>query len=204
MVIVCFDLEGIFTPEIWISVANATGIEDLKLTTRDEPNYEKLMSKRLEILREHDITLTDIQNITATMDILPGAREFMEWIRSVAQIVVITDNYIEFLRSLLKKLEYPMCFCHYLETDKKGIITNYRLRIKDMKRKAIQTFKNLNYSVIAVGDSYNDIDMLKEAEHGILFRPPQNVIEEFPEFPVVNEYSELKKILSNHLGISDS
>ena len=202
MYVVCFDLEGIFTPEIWITVAEATGIDDLKITTRDEPDYDKLMKKRLEILREHNVTLQDIQKITAKMELLPGAKEFMSWIRSIAQVVVITDNYREFLRSLLKKLDYPMCFYHHLETDKNGIITDYHLTTKDMKRKVVQAFKDMNCDVIAVGDSYNDIEMLKEAEHGILFKPPQNVVNEFPEFPVVNDYSNFKEVLSNHLGMS--
>lgn len=202
MYVVCFDLEGIFTPEIWITVAEATGIDDLKITTRDEPDYDKLMKKRLEILREHNVTLQDIQKITAKMELLPGAKDFMNFIRSIAQVVVITDNYKEFLRSLLKKLDYPMCFYHHLETDKNGIITDYHLTTKDMKRKVVQAFKDMNCDVIAVGDSYNDIEMLKEAEHGILFKPPQNVVNEFPEFPVVNDYSNFKEILSNHLGMS--
>lgn len=202
MYVVCFDLEGIFTPEIWITVAEATGIDDLKITTRDEPDYDKLMKTRIEILREHNVTLQDIQKITAKMELLPGAKEFMSWIRSIAQVVVITDNYKEFLRSLLKKLDYPMCFYHHLETDKNGIITDYHLTTKDMKRKVVQAFKDMNCDVIAVGDSYNDIEMLKEAEHGILFKPPQNVVNEFPEFPVVNDYSNFKEVLSNHLGMS--
>lgn len=202
MYVVCFDLEGIFTPEIWITVAEATGIDDLKITTRDEPDYDKLMKKRLEILREHNVTLQDIQKITAKMELLPGAKEFMSWIRSIAQVVVITDNYREFLRSLLKKLDYPMCFYHHLETDKNGIITDYHLTTTNMKRKVVQAFKDMNCDVIAVGDSYNDIEMLKEAEHGILFKPPQNVVNEFPEFPVVNDYSNFKEVLSNHLGMS--
>lgn len=198
MFIVCFDLEGLFTPEIWISIAEATGIDELKLTTRDEPDYDKLMKRRLEILKENGITIKQIQKMIADIQLLSGAKEFLKWVRSMAQVVIVTDNYIEFLRPLLKKLSYPMCFCHHLEIDKKGIITNYHLRIKDMKKKAVQTFKNMNYKIIAVGDSYNDMEMLKEAEYGILFRPPQNVIEDFPEFPVVNEYSELKDIIKSY------
>jgi len=204
MFIICCDLEGIFVPEIWIKLAEATGIDELKLTTRDEPDYDKLMKNRLKILREKHITLKNIQKITEEMDLLTGAKEFMSWIRSVSQVVVLTDNYEEFLNSLLKKLDYPLCFCHHLETDEKGFISKYRLITKDMKRKAVQSFKNLNYDVIAVGDSYNDIKMLKEAKHGFLFRPPNNVKEEFPEFPVINEYSEFRKLLENHLGISEN
>ncbi len=202
MFVVCFDLEGVFTPEIWITVAEATGIDELKITTREEPNYDKLMKKRIELLRLNKINLKDIQTIISKMELLPGAEEFMGWIRSVAQVAVITDNYKEFLMPLLKKLGFPLCFHHQLEVDENGMISNYHLTTKDMKKKAVQFFRDMNYKVIAVGDSYNDIDMLKEAEHGILFKPPQNVIDEFPEFPVVNNYSDFKVILSNHLRIS--
>jgi phosphoserine/homoserine phosphotransferase len=200
MHVVCFDLEGVFTPEIWISVAEATGIEELKITTREEPDYDKLMNRRLNILRKKDIKVEEIQRIIAKMELLPGAKEFMYWIRSLAQIVVITDNYKDFLMPLLKKLGYPMCFHHDLEI-KNNIIMNYHLTTNNMKKKVVQAFKSMNCKVIACGDSYNDIEMLKEADHGILFKPPQNVIDEYPEFPVVDEYSKFKAILSNHLGL---
>jgi len=202
MYIVCFDLEGIFTPEIWISIAEATNIEELRLTTRDVPDYDNLMKSRLKLLKENEITLKDIQSIIARMELLEGAKSFMRWIRSVAQVAIITDNYKEFLRPFMKKLGYPLTFCHHLEIDKNDMIIDYHLRTNDMKRKAIQTFKSMNYNVIAVGDSYNDIDMLKEAEYGIFFRPPKNVIKDFPEFPVVNEYTDLRKLLANHMGLS--
>lgn len=204
MFIVCFDLEGIFTPEIWICVAEACGIEELKLTTRDEPDYDKLMERRLLILENNNIILKDIQNIVANLELLPGAKIFMDWIRSVAQVAVVTDNYKEFLRPFMKKLGYPMCFCHHLKTDKTGLIKSYHLRTEDMKRKAVKSFKSLNYNIIAVGDSYNDIKMLKEAEHGILFKPPKNVVEDFPEFPVVNDYTELKNLLANHMDLANN
>ncbi|MFX1338018.1 MAG: bifunctional phosphoserine phosphatase/homoserine phosphotransferase ThrH [Promethearchaeota archaeon] len=202
MDVVCFDLEGVFTPEIWISVAEATGIDELKITTRDEPDYDKLMKTRLEILKKKGITIGTIQKIIAKMELLPGAKEFMTWVRSVAQIVVITDNYKDFLNPLLKKLDYPMCFHHDLEIDKNGIITDYHLTTNNMKKKVVQAFKSMNCMVIACGDSYNDIDMLKEADYGILFKPPQNIMDDFPEFPVVYDYNNFKKTLSNHLGIS--
>ncbi|TFG29446.1 MAG: bifunctional phosphoserine phosphatase/homoserine phosphotransferase ThrH [Promethearchaeota archaeon] len=200
MYIVCFDLEGIFTPEIWISIAEATDIDELKLTTRDEPDYDKLMKRRIKLLKENGINIKQIQNIIRQMQLLPGAKKFMRWIRTVAQVAIITDNFKEFLRPLMKKLGYPLTFCHHLEIENDMII-DYHLRIKDMKRRAIQTFKNMNFNIIAVGDSYNDIEMLREAEYGVFFRPPENVIKEFPEFPFVNEYSDLKKLLSNHMGI---
>ena len=202
MYVVCFDLEGVFTPEIWISVAEATKIDELKLTTREEPDYDKLMKKRIELLRRNGINLKRIQEIVSKMELLPGAEKFMNWIRSVAQVAVITDNYKEFLMPILKKLGYPLCFHHQLEVDENGSIVNYHLTTKDMKRKAVQFFRDMNYKVIAVGDSYNDIDMLKAAEQGILFKPPQKITEEFPEFPVVNNYADFKAILSNHLGVA--
>jgi phosphoserine/homoserine phosphotransferase len=203
MFVVCFDLEGIFTPEIWIRVAEAIGIDELRITTRDEPDYDRLMKRRIEILKKNNITLKNIQNIVAKMELLSGAKEFMDWVRSITQVVIITDNYKEFLNPLLKKLGYPMCFYHRLEIDNKGFITNYQLTVKNMKRKVVQAFKGINCKVIAVGDSYNDIEMLKEADYGILFKPPQNIVQEFSEFIIVNEYSHFKKVLANHLGIAE-
>ena len=201
MQILLFDLEGVFTPEVWINVALSTGIDELKVTTRDEPDYNKLMKRRLKILKENNITLKDIQEIIAGMELLPGAKEFMEWVRSVAQVIVVTDSYVEFATPLLEKLGYPTCFCHNLETNGNGIITDYKLRINDMKKETVKALKQMNYDVIAAGDSYNDVAMLLEADHGILFRPPDKVAEEFPQFPVVKDYSEFKKIVTNHLGL---
>lgn len=204
MFIVCFDLEGVFTPEIWINVALKTGINELKLTTRDISDYDILMKRRLEILKEHDISLTDIQNVIRGMDLLSGAKKFFEWIRSVAQVIIATDSFIEFSMIFMKKLNFPTLFCHSLETDKDDIISNYKLRINNMKKQTVIGLKNLNYDVIAVGDSYNDIPMLFEAKYGILFRPSINVVKEFPQFPVVSEYSELKQLLSDYLDLSDN
>jgi phosphoserine/homoserine phosphotransferase len=203
MFVVCLDLEGVFTPEVWINVALKMGIPELKLTTRDEPNYDKLMKRRLKILREHGITLKRIQEVIAGMELLPGAKEFLDWLRSMTQVIIVTDSYIEFAMPLIKKLGYPILLCHDLETDEQNIIINYHLRIRNMKKKTVQAFKEMNYIVIAVGDSYNDMDMLIEANQGILFRPPENIIKEFPQFPTVIEYSDLKKRLSNHLGLSE-
>ncbi len=203
MFLVCFDLEGVFTPEVWIAVSKSTGIDELNLTTRDISDYDVLMKKRLAILKENRITLKDIQKIISNMELLPGAKKFLDWIRSQAQIIILTDSFIEFVVPFMKKLDYPFCCCHNLETDEDGIIKDYKIRIKDMKKNTVIAFKNLNYDIIAAGDSYNDTKMLVEAKHGILFRPPQNVIEEFPQFPVVNEYSELKTLISNYLDLSD-
>ena len=201
MEILLFDLEGVFTPEVWINVALKTGIDDLKVTTRDEPDYNKLMKRRLKILKENGITLKKIQQIIAGMELLPGAREFIDWVRTITQVIVVTDSFVEFAMPLLEKLGYPTCFCHNLEINGEGIITDYKLRIENMKKETVKALKQMNYKVIATGDSYNDVAMLIEADNGILFRPPDNVVEEFPQFPVVMDYSELKKIITNHLGL---
>jgi len=203
MYIVCFDLEGVFTPEVWIAVSKATGIDELKLTTRDISDYDVLMRNRIAILKKNNITLKDIQKIISKMDLLPGAKEFLDYIRSVAQIVIVTDSFIDFVMPFMKKLGFPMCFCHNLEVNEEGLITGYKIRISEMKKKTVLAFKKLNFEVIAAGDSYNDVSMLLEAKHGILFRPPKNVVEQFPELPVVNEYDELKDLISKYLGFSD-
>ena len=201
MFIVCLDLEGVLTPEIWEEVAKATKIDELMLTTRDIPDYNILMKRRLKILKDNHITLYDIQKIISRIELLPGALEFVDWLKSVTQLVITTGSFSEFTKPLMKKLGFPFILCHSLETDDKGMIINYNLRITDMKRKTVIAFKKMNYDVIAVGDSYNDIGMLKEAEFGILFRPPINIKKEYPEFPAVTEYSELKDIIINHIGL---
>lgn len=201
MFVVCLDLEGVFTPEIWEIVAMETDIKKLSLTTRDIPDYDKLMKQRLEILRDNNITLNDLQKIISNMEILPGAAEFLKWIRSNTQAIIVTDSFVEFLKPLAQKLNFPVIFCHDLEIDKDGFIINYNLRLKDMKKKTVSAFKSLNYTVIAIGDSYNDIGMLNEADYGILFKPPENVKGEFSHFPVSTKYTELKSFISNHLGI---
>ncbi|MFX1326442.1 MAG: bifunctional phosphoserine phosphatase/homoserine phosphotransferase ThrH [Promethearchaeota archaeon] len=201
MDIVCLDLEGIFTPEIWEVVAATSGINQLKLTTRDIPDYDILMRERLKILEDNNISLKDIQEIISKIDLLPGALEFSNWLRSNAQVIIVTDSFIEFIQPFAEKLSYPFIFCHNLEINENGMIVNYKLRHKDMKKKTVNAFKNMNYNIIAVGDSYNDIGMLKKADYGILFKPPENVVREFPEFPVITNYSKLKTLISNHLGI---
>jgi phosphoserine/homoserine phosphotransferase len=203
MYIVCFDLEGVFTPEVWIAVSKATGIDALKLTTRDISDYDVLMKNRIAILKKNKITIEAIQKIISNMELLPGAKEFLDYIRTIAQVVIVTDSFIEFVMPFMKKLGFPMCFCHNLEIDKEGIITDYKIRISEMKKKTVLALKKLNYEVIAAGDSYNDVSMLLEAKHGILFRPPKLVVEQFPEFPVANEYEELKNLISKYLGFSN-
>jgi len=200
MYIVCFDLEGVFTPEVWIAVSKATGISDLKLTTRDISDYDVLMKKRIAILKKNKITIENIQEIISNMDLLPGAKEFLDHIRTIAQVVIVTDSFIEFVMPFMKKLGFPMCFCHNLEIDEDGMITDYKIRTNEMKKKTVLAFKKLNYEVIAAGDSYNDVSMLLEAKHGILFRPPKNVVEQFPELPVVKEYDNLRDLISKYLG----
>ncbi|MFX0058570.1 MAG: bifunctional phosphoserine phosphatase/homoserine phosphotransferase ThrH [Candidatus Hodarchaeota archaeon] len=202
MYIACLDLEGVFTPEIWISVAEATGIEELKLTTRDEPDYDKLMKRRLNILKSHEITLYDIQRVISNMDLLPGAKDFMEWLHSIMEVIIVSGTYIEFAKPLMKKLGFATLFCHSLKVSGNGMIDSYILRIKDMKKNTVEKLKDLNYKVLSIGDSYNDIAMLKEADFGILFRPPPNVIEEYPKFPIAYEYSDLKRIICDYLGVS--
>jgi phosphoserine/homoserine phosphotransferase len=201
MYIVCFDLEGVFTPEVWIAVSKATRIEELKLTTRDISDYDVLMKNRIAILKQNKITINQIRDIISNMDLLPGAREFLDDLRTMVQVVIVTDSFNEFVMPFMKKLGYPTCFCHNLEIDNTGIITDYKIRINEMKKNTVIALRRLNYEVIAAGDSYNDVSMLLEAKHGILFRPPEKVVEQFPEIPVVNEYNELKGLITKYLGI---
>ncbi|MCU0613529.1 MAG: bifunctional phosphoserine phosphatase/homoserine phosphotransferase ThrH [Desulfobacterales bacterium] len=195
MHIVCSDLEGVFVPEIWINVAKKTGIEELKLTTRDISDYDVLMKKRLNILKENRLKLKDIQDVIHKMDPLPGAVEFLNWLRSQTQVIVVSDTFVQFAGPLMKKLGYPTLFCHTLEISENNSVTGYKLRQEEGKKKTVQALRSLKYNIIAVGDSYNDINMLKEADMGILFCPPQNVIDEFPELPVTTDYGQVKQIL---------
>jgi len=206
MHIVCSDLEGVFVPEIWINVAEKTGIEELRLTTRDISDYDVLMKRRLAILDENGLKINDIKAVIATMSPLEGAVEFLNWLRSRTQIIVVSDTFDQFARPLMEKLGWPTLFCHTLSIAPDGFITDYVLRQKDAKREAVVSLKSMNYNTIAMGDSYNDITMLKEADNGILFNPPDNVKNEYPEFPVTFSYEELKniieEILSNNINQS--
>jgi phosphoserine/homoserine phosphotransferase len=200
MQIVCSDLEGVFVPEIWINVAERTGIEALRLTTRDISDYDVLMKKRLGILAENNLKLKDITDVIATMAPLPGATEFVQWLRSQTQLIVLSDTFEEFAKPLMAKLGWPTLLCHSLSVDAEGSVTDYILRQHDPKMRAVQAFQALNYEVIAMGDSYNDTSMLQTADRGILFRPPQNVVAEFPQFPVARSYEELKALIASALG----
>ena len=192
MEIACLDLEGVLIPEIWINFAERTGIEELRLTTRDVPDYDALMTRRLSILAENDLGLADIQEVVGGMAPLPGAGEFLDWLRERAQVVILSDTFYQFAAPLMRQLGWPTLFCHRLEIGEGGRVTNYHLRQKDGKRRAVKAFHQLNFRVIAAGDSYNDTTMLSEADAGILFQPPDNVIEEFPQFPVTRTYDELR------------
>lgn len=192
MYIVCCDLEGVFVPEIWINVAEKTGISELRLTTRDISDYDVLMKRRLRILDREQLKISDIQNVIAELYPLEGAVQFLDWLRSTVQVIIVSDTFVQFAGPLMKKLGWPTLLCNSLVIAPDGRVEGYSLRQKDGKKKAVISLKSLNYKVIAVGDSYNDIMMLKESDKGILFRPPDNVVNEFPEFPVTYNYDELK------------
>lgn len=195
MYIVCSDLEGVFVPEIWINVAEKTGISELRLTTRDISDYDVLMKKRLKILDRENLKISDIQNVIAGLYPLEGAVQFLDWLRSTVQVIIVSDTFVQFAGPLMKKLGWPTLFCNSLDIGQDGRVEGYSLRQKDGKKKAVISLKSLNYKVIAVGDSYNDITMLKESDKGILFRPPDNVVNEFPELPVTYNYDELKRLI---------
>ena len=195
MNIVCSDLEGVFVPEVWINVALKTGIEELKLTTRDISDYDVLMKKRLGILAENKLTLRDITDVIATLEPLDGAVDFLDWLRRETQVIIVSDTFTQFAGPLMEKLKMPTLFCNTLVVGDDGTVVDYTLRQPDGKRKTVLALKSLNYRITAMGDSYNDISMLKEADCGILFRPPPNVVAEFPQFPVTTDYVQLKERL---------
>ncbi len=191
MEIVCLDLEGVLTPEVWVNVAERTGIHELRLTTRDIPDYDVLMRRRLALLDQHHLKLSDIQAVIDSLGLLEGAREFLDWLRERFQVIILSDTFYEFAVPFMRQLGWPALLCHRLEV-KDDRVVNYLIRQPDAKRCAVQAFHNLRFRVIAAGDSYNDVAMLKEADAGIFFRPPPRVMEEFPQFPVTHTFEELR------------
>ena len=196
--VVTLDLEGVLVPEIWIAFAEKTGIEGLRRTTREEPDYDVLMQYRLDILRENNLKLADIQEVIASLSPLTGAKDFLDELRAKTQVVILSDTFQQFAEPLMRQLDWPTLFCHHLEVEN-DVITNYCLRQPDQKCKSVEAFRSLNFQVIAAGDSYNDTTMLSAADHGILFRAPDNVKEEFGNFPAVEEYDELMELIDQHL-----
>jgi phosphoserine/homoserine phosphotransferase len=198
--ILATDLEGVLVPEIWIAVAERTGISELRLTTRDISDYDVLMQGRLRILRERGLSLADIQSTIATLEPLQGAVDFLRWLRTRAQCIVLSDTFYEFAAPLMAKLDYPTLFCNTLEVDSGNMVVGYRLRQLDGKRAAVAALQSISFRVVAVGDSYNDTTMLAQADQGILFRPPDNVVAEFPHFPVMHDYAELRAAIEAQLA----
>ena len=196
MELVCLDLEGVLIPEIWIAFAEKTGIESLKKTTRYEPDYDVLMRYRLQILKDHGLTLQDIQAVIATLEPLPGAKAFVDWLNRNFQVIILSDTFYEFSAPLMKQLGWQTLLCHRLETDENCIVVDYHLRQKDPKRAAVQALHSLNYRIFAAGDSYNDTSMLAEADVGFLFHAPIKVKEEFPQFQAVDEYQDLQRLIA--------
>ncbi|MFK8020071.1 MAG: bifunctional phosphoserine phosphatase/homoserine phosphotransferase ThrH [Pseudomonadales bacterium] len=193
MEIACLDLEGVLVPEIWIGLAERTGIEELRATTRDIPDYSQLMRQRLALLEQHGLGYKDLQEVISGLEPLPGAIEFVDWLRERFQLVILSDTFYEFAKPLMRQLGWPTLLCHKLKIDGNGRVVDFVLRQEDPKRHAVMALQGLHYRVIAAGDSYNDTTMLSQAEAGILFSAPKNVIAEFPQFPAVHDYDALRK-----------
>ena len=196
MYIACLDLEGVLFPEVWIHVAQKTGIDELKLTTRDISDYDELMGIRLKIIEEKKLTLKDIQDTINTMEPFPGALDFLNWLRDTCQVIILSDTFDSFARPIMKKLSMPTIFCHSLGTNDQNMITSYQLRISDPKTKAVDAFRSLNFQTIAVGDSFNDVGMLQRADHGIFYRPPAEISAQYSQIPVAQDYQSLKALIS--------
>ncbi len=192
MELACLDLEGVLVPEIWIAFAERTGIAELRATTRDIPDYDVLMKQRLALLDQHNLKIDDIQAVIATLEPLPGAADFLDWLRQRFQVVILSDTFYEFSAPLMRQLGWPTLLCHRLVVDEQGRVVDYKLRQRDPKRASVQALHSLNYRIIAAGDSYNDTSMLAEADVGLLFHAPQNVIDEFPQFQALHDFPALK------------
>lgn len=199
MNVVCLDLEGVLVPEIWISFSEATGIQELRLTTRDVPDYDVLMKRRIGILRQHGLKLKDIQQVIETLHPLEGGQEFLDALREKTQVVILSDTFDQFAKPLMKKLGWPTLFCNTLVINGTGEVKDYLLRQRDGKKKAVEGFRGMGFSVLAAGDSYNDIAMLKAADKGYLFRPPANIVKEYPELPVSGDHRELLDLILREL-----
>ena len=199
MDIVCLDLEGVLVPEIWINVAAKTGIEELRLTTRDEPDYDVLMKKRLAILDEHHLTLSDITEVIESLDLLDGAYEFLSQLRKKTQVIILSDTFSEFAAPLMAKLDYPTIFCNSLVIDEKDMIRDYTLRAYDGKRKSVEALKGIGFRVFAAGDSYNDLTMIRSADSGALFRAPEKIIRDEKDLPLAVTYDEFRSIIDAFL-----
>lgn len=199
MLLVCLDLEGVLVPEIWIGVAEKTGIEELRLTTRDIADYDELMTHRLKVLKQHNLGISDIQSTIDELSPLPGAEAFVESIRSRHQLIILSDTFYEFAQPLMRALRWPTLFCHRLEISDSGEIADYHLRQADQKAKAVRALSSLNFRIVAAGDSYNDLSMLKEADAGFLFRPPDRLISKYPQYPVVQTHEALEQLIDKQL-----
>lgn len=197
----CLDLEGVLVPEVWLNLAEKTRIPELRVTTREEPNYDLLMKRRLKILAEHKLILKDIQDVIAAMAPLEGAKDFLAWLRARCQVIILSDTFAQFAAPLMRQLDSPTIFCNTLEVEPDGRIVNYHLRLPDQKRASVLALKQLNFHVVAAGDSYNDTSMLMAADAGIFFRPPATITKEFPQFPVTHTYAELKMQFSLLAGL---
>jgi len=200
MNIVCLDLEGVLIPEIWINFAEKVGVDELKVTTREIPDYDELMKFRLEICTKNDFRIQDIQEVIATLSPLEGAKLFSDQLRADYQLIILSDTFQEFAKPMMRQLDWPTIFCHELVIDDDGRINNYKLRKADHKRETVRRLHELNFNVVAAGDSYNDTTMLGEAEQGILFCPPQKVVDEFPQFPVVKSYDDLRREIDSAMA----
>ncbi|WP_037547686.1 bifunctional phosphoserine phosphatase/homoserine phosphotransferase ThrH [Spirochaeta lutea] len=199
MNLICLDLEGVMVPEIWINLAKKTGIASLERTTRDEPDYSKLMNGRLEILREHNLTIHDIHEVINSLEPLPGAVDFLDTLREQAQVVILSDTFQQFAAPLMRKLRWPTLLCNDLVIDDHGVIQDFKLRQADGKRRAVEGFQSMGLSVTAAGDSYNDLSMIKAAQRGAFFRPPQRITLEEPDYPVFTEYPPFVDFLLNRI-----
>ncbi|MBR4790057.1 MAG: bifunctional phosphoserine phosphatase/homoserine phosphotransferase ThrH [Treponema sp.] len=199
MIVTCLDLEGVLVPEIWIAFADAVGIPELRRTTRDEPDYDKLMKFRLGILKEHKLGLKEIQDTIAKIDPLPGAKEFLDELRSLGQVIILSDTFSQFATPLMKKLGWPTIFCNSLEVADDGEITGYKMRCPHSKLTTVKALQSCGFETIASGDSFNDLEMIKASKAGFLFRSTEKIIKEYPQFPAFTEYSDLLEAIKKYL-----